>query len=138
SALALWRGTPLAEFADQPWAGTAAARLVDMRLATSERALELDLELGHHAEALGEIAQLVAEHPLREQLRRLQLIALYRCGRQADALDAYRQARALLVDQLGIEPGPALREVEQAILRHDEALATPSTGAKALPPPAEE
>jgi DNA-binding SARP family transcriptional activator len=138
SALALWRGTPLAEFADQPWAGTAAARLVDMRLAASERALELDLELGHHADVLGEIAQLVAEHPLREQLRRLQLIALYRCGRQADALDAYRQARALLVDQLGIEPGPALREVEQAILRHDEALAAPSTGAKALPPPAEE
>ena len=138
SALALWRGTPLAEFADQPWAGTAAARLVDMRLAASERALELDLELGRPAEALGEIAQLVAEHPLREQLRRLQLIALYRCGRQADALDAYRQARALLVDQLGIEPGPALREVEQAILRHDEALAAPSPGAKALPAPAEE
>jgi len=70
---------------------------------------------------------LVAEHPLREQARRLQLIALYRSGRQAEALDTYRQARALLVEELGIEPGPALREVEQAILRHDPSLASPAS-----------
>ena len=125
SALSLWRGAPLAEFAEQPWAGPAAARLEDLRLAALERCLELELDLGRHTDVLGEIDALVAEHPLREQARRLQLIALYRSGRQADALETYRQARALLVDELGIEPGPALREVEQAILRHDPSLAAP-------------
>jgi DNA-binding SARP family transcriptional activator len=133
AALSLWRGAPLAEFADQPWAGPAAARFEDLRLAALERRLELELELGRHTIVLGEIDGLVAEHPLREQARRLQLIALYRSGRQADALEAYRQARALLVEELGIEPGPALREVEQAILRQDPSLAAPSSP---LGPPA--
>jgi DNA-binding SARP family transcriptional activator len=127
AALALWRGPPLAEFAEQPWAGPAAARLEDLRLAALERCLELDLELGRHAQALAEIDALVAEHPLREHARRLQLIALYRSGRQADALETYRQARTILVEELGIEPGPALREVEQAILRHDPSLAAPGS-----------
>jgi DNA-binding SARP family transcriptional activator len=132
AALSLWRGAPLAEFAEQPWAGPAAARLEDLRLAALERCLELELELGRHADVLGEVDALVAEHPLREQVRRLQLIALYRSGRQADALETYRRARALLVDELGIEPGPALREVEQAILRHDPSLAAPATRAEPL------
>ena len=107
SALALWRGTPLAEFSDQPWAGTAAGsprghapRSLGARARARPRAG------APRRGCLARSSQLVAEHPLREQLRRLQLIALYRCGRQADALDAYRQARTLLVDQLGIEPGP--------------------------------
>jgi DNA-binding SARP family transcriptional activator len=126
-ALALWRGAPLAEFSEQPWAGPAAARLEDLRLAALERCFELELELGRHTDVLGEIDALVAEHPLREQARRLQLIALYRAGRQADALETYRRARALFVEELGIEPGPALREVEQAILRHDPSLAAPAS-----------
>jgi DNA-binding SARP family transcriptional activator len=127
AALSLWRGAPLAEFAEQSWAGPAAARLEDLHLAALERCLELELELGRHTDVLGEIDALVAEHPLREQPRRLQLIALYRSGRQADALETYRHARALLVEELGIEPGPALREVEQAILRHDPSLAAPAS-----------
>jgi DNA-binding SARP family transcriptional activator len=136
AALQLWRGTPLADFAEQPWFGAAAARLEDLRLLALERCLELELELGRHAEAVAEIEALVSEHPLREQARRLQLIALYRSGRQADALEAYRTTRALLVEQLGIEPGPILRETEQAILRHDPSLAAPS--GPGLPAPAVE
>ncbi|MGH2743135.1 MAG: AfsR/SARP family transcriptional regulator [Thermoleophilaceae bacterium] len=122
-ALALWRGPALADLADEEGIGPVAARLDEVRLLTLERRLEADVERGRHADVLPEIDALVREHPLREHPWRLLMLALYRSGRQADALAAYREARAALVEELGIEPGPALRELEQAVLAQDPALA---------------
>ena len=122
-ALALWRGEPLAEFRDEPFARAAARRLGELRLAALERKLEVELELGRHERALPELDALVEEEPLRERPRRLLMLALYRSGRQADALARYREGRRLLVGELGIEPGAELQELERRILRRDPSLA---------------
>jgi DNA-binding SARP family transcriptional activator len=128
-ALALWRGAPLGGLSLQPFVQAEALRLEEIRLAALEDRIDADLESGLAAELVGELEALVARNPLREHLRSQLMLALYRSGRQAEALDVYRQTRATLVDQLGIEPGRELRELEQAILRQDEALGAPPRGA---------
>jgi DNA-binding SARP family transcriptional activator len=122
-ALALWRGDALADFTFEPFAQAAIARLTELRLATYEDRMQADLALGAHAELCGELAQLVAEHPLRERLWGQLMIALYRSDRQADALAAFRALRTTLVDQLGIEPSPALVRLNDAILKQSPGLA---------------
>jgi predicted ATPase/DNA-binding SARP family transcriptional activator len=124
-ALALWRGPALADIAYEPFAQSELAELEADRLAALEQRLDADLKLGRHAGAVGELEALVADHPLRERLRALLILALYRSGRQADALATYQHARRTLVDELGIDPGAELRELEQAILRQDPALDLP-------------
>jgi DNA-binding SARP family transcriptional activator len=121
-ALSLWRGPALADFAYESFARTAIARLEEIRLAAVELRIDTDLVLGRHHEVVGELEALVAEHPLRERLRRYLMTALYRSGRQAEALDTYQDARGALVDELGVEPSTALQELERAILRQDPAL----------------
>jgi DNA-binding SARP family transcriptional activator len=129
-ALSLWRGPPLADVAYESFAQPSIARLEEVRLAALELRIEADLALGQHDELIGELEALVAEHPLRERLRGFLMTALYRSGRQAEALDAYRDARRALVDELGIEPSTALQELERAILRQDPSLAgEPHAGA---------
>jgi DNA-binding SARP family transcriptional activator len=122
-ALALWKGTALADLADEPAAQPIAARLEELRLLALERRLEAEVACGRHAESVPAIEELVHSHPLRERLRWLQMLALYRSGRQSEALDAFRSARTTLVEELGIEPGPDLRELEAAILLQDPSLA---------------
>ena len=121
-ALALWRGPPLAEFADEQWAQSEIARVEERRLSVLQDRIDADLALGRHGELVGELERLVADHPLAERLRGQLMLALYRSGRQAEALDAYRSARATLVEQLGIEPGSALRRLERAVLDQDPKL----------------
>jgi len=121
-SLALWRGPALADVADEGVLRQAAARLDELRLVALERRIEADLACGRHADLVGELEELAAEYPLRERPRALQMLALYRCGRQADALAAYRAAREKFVDELGIEPGSELQELERAILQHDRSL----------------
>jgi DNA-binding SARP family transcriptional activator len=118
----LWRGEALGGL-DAPFVAVEAAALEELRLAAVEDRLEADLERGLDGELVAELFALVARYPLRERLRGQLILALYRNGRQADALDAYRETRAMLDEQLGLEPSPALRELERAILRHDPALA---------------
>jgi YVTN family beta-propeller protein len=120
--LALWRGRPLADVAYEPFAQTEIARLEGLRLAALAARIDADLALGRHAQLVPELEALVAQHPLDDALRRQLMLALYRSGRQAEALDRYRDGRQRLVDELGLEPGPALRELEAAILRQDAAL----------------
>jgi DNA-binding SARP family transcriptional activator len=134
-ALALWRGAALADLADQPFLEHEAARLEEMRLLALERALEADLACGRPADALAEAEELVHAHPLRERPRELVMRALYGAGRQAEALEAYRRTRATFVEELGIEPGPALQELERAILRQDRSLAPQDATAPAPPRP---
>lgn len=121
-ALALWRGPALADFRYEPFAQAEIARLDELRLVCVEERIEADLALGAGAELVGELQRLVAEQPLRERLRGQLMLALYRAGRQAEALEAYREVRELLLEELGLEPAPALGELEAAILRHDPAL----------------
>ena len=121
-ALRLWRGAPLDDLSDASFAQPAIRRLEEERLAAVEKRIEADLELGREADLIGELETLVEEHPMREHLHALLMLALYRCGRQADALAAYRSARRLLVEQLGIEPSTPLRQLEQAILRQEASL----------------
>ena len=121
-ALSQWRGAALADFAYESFAQAAIARLEEIRLAAVELRIDADLLLGRPNELVGELEALVAEHPLRERLRRYLMTALYRSGRQAEALEAYQDARRALVDELGIEPSPALQELERSILRQDPAL----------------
>jgi DNA-binding SARP family transcriptional activator len=128
-ALSLWKGSALADFAYESFAQTAIARLEEIRLAAVELRIDADLALGRHDELVGELEALVSEHPLRERLRTCLMTALYRSGRQAEALGAYQDARRALVDELGIDPGPALQELERAILRQDPSLALERTGA---------
>ena len=123
-ALALWRGPALGEFGEEPFAQAEAGRLEDLRLAALEERIEADLSLGRHADLVGELETLVAANPHRERLRGQLMLALYRAGRQAEALEAYRDARAAL-DELGIEPSSALRGLEKAILVQDAALDVP-------------
>lgn len=121
-ALALWRGPALGEFRAVPFAIPAGRRLAELRLTAVEDRIDADLELGRHDRVIAELDGLVAEEPLRERPRRQLMIALYRSGRYAEALASYREARRLMIDDLGIEPGPALQELERAILRRDPAL----------------
>jgi DNA-binding SARP family transcriptional activator len=122
SALALWRGPALAEFRFSPFAETEIARLEELRLTAVEERIEAELARGDHARVVAELERLVAEHPLRERLRGQLMLTLYRCGRQVDALEVYRDGRRRLVDDLGLEPGPRLQQLERAILAHDPAL----------------
>jgi DNA-binding SARP family transcriptional activator/DNA-binding beta-propeller fold protein YncE len=121
-ALALWRGDAVSDFAHEPFAQSENARLEEARLAALEDRVDADLARGRDSALVAELESLVRQHPLRERLRAQLMLALYRSGRQADALKRYQQARRHLVDQLGIEPGPALSELERAILAHDPAL----------------
>jgi predicted ATPase/DNA-binding SARP family transcriptional activator len=127
SALGLWRGRPLADVAYDGFAQDEIARLDELRLECLEERLETDLERGRHAEVVGDLERLVAEHPGRERLRGQLMLALYRSGRQADALAAYQDARRALLDELGIEPGRALQELERAILNQDRRLDAPAS-----------
>ena len=130
-ALALWHGAPLADLADEPFAAAEIRRLEELRRAALEDAIAADLAAGRHAEAIGTLTAALAEHPVSERLHAQLMLALYRAGRQTDALAAYRQARELLVEQAGVEPGPELRRLHAAILRQDPGLDSPSD---ALPP----
>jgi DNA-binding SARP family transcriptional activator/DNA-binding beta-propeller fold protein YncE len=129
AALALWRGPALADFAYVHFAQAYAEHLEELRLVALESRIDADLALGRHDVLVGELRELVSEHPLRERFRAQLMTALYRCGRQSEALDVYRQGRDTLRRELGLEPGPTLRELEHAILRQDPAL-----GAKAALP----
>jgi DNA-binding SARP family transcriptional activator len=122
SALRLWRGPALADLAYESFAQPAIERLEELRLAALEQRIDVELELGQHTELVGELDELVALHPLRERFRGQLMVALYRAGRQAEALDAYRAARSALVSEFGLEPGPELQELERQILRQDPAL----------------
>jgi DNA-binding SARP family transcriptional activator len=135
-ALGLWRGPPLAEFAYEPFAEHEIARLQELRLVALEERIEADLSAGSHRRLVPELEQLTAEHPLRERLRGQLILALYRAGRQADALRVYQETRRALVDELGIEPSPALQQLERAILVQDPALEAkaPATDRTTLPP----
>jgi DNA-binding SARP family transcriptional activator len=122
-ALALWRGPALADVAHESFAQPEILRLEELRLVALERRIDADLALGRAAEVVAELEGLVGEHPLRERLQGQLMLALYRSGRQAEALEVYRRTRRLLADELGLEPSPALRELEQAILQQDPELA---------------
>ena len=127
-ALSLWRGPPLGDVA--PALEIERARLDELRLGVTEEEVDAALALGRHEDVVARVEALVRRHPTRERLRRQLMLALYRSGRQAEALEAYRDARRTLVEELGLEPGGELRELEAAILRHDPALAP----ARAEPP----
>ncbi|MCQ4205911.1 AfsR/SARP family transcriptional regulator [Streptomyces longispororuber] len=129
-ALSLWDGEPLANVPG-PYAETQRTRLEEWRLQLLESRLDMDLEQGSHAEAVSELTALVAAHPLRERLRELLMLALYRSGRQAEALAVYADTRRLLADELGVDPRPGLSELQQRILQADPALAEPSSPAAA-------
>jgi DNA-binding SARP family transcriptional activator len=130
-ALGLWRGAALAEFAFDDFAQAEIRRLEDLKLVAIEQRIKADLELGRHGEVVGELEALVRDHPLRETLRSLLMLALYRAGRQAEALEVYQDARARFVDELGIEPGPELKRLQSEILRHEAGLAAEGTPAVA-------
>jgi DNA-binding SARP family transcriptional activator len=134
-ALALWRGEPLGDLAYESFAQREIARLEELRMAARELLLEARLALGCHAELVGELERLVAEHPYRERLRALLMLALYRSERQADALQAYQDARRTLVEQLGIEPGERLRGLERAILDQDPGLQLAARATPTAPEP---
>jgi DNA-binding SARP family transcriptional activator/tetratricopeptide (TPR) repeat protein len=121
-ALALWRGDAYGEFLDLPFAAAEAGRLEELRLAAVELRAQAGLALGRHAELVPELAPLLERHPLREPLVGHLVLALYRCGRQTEALGAYERCRAQLAEELGMDPCPALRDLHQAILRQDPAL----------------
>src|SRR3954470_5456983 len=126
-ALALWRGAALADVADEPFASAEIRRLDELRLRATELAIDGELAGGRHRELIGELEALVAAHPLSERLHALRMLALYRSGRQAEALAAYRHARQVLVEEIGVEPGAELRRLHDAILRQDAAaLALPA------------
>jgi DNA-binding SARP family transcriptional activator len=124
-ALSLWRGPALADFAFEQFAQAEIRRLEELRLVAVEERIDADLELGRHGDVVGELEALAAAHPLRESLRRQLMLALYRSGRQAEALDAYQEARARFVEELGIDPGPELRQLQAEILRQGAGLAVP-------------
>ena len=137
-ALALWRGPPLADFRGEAFAQARITGLEKLRAEVAEDRIEADLALGQHARVVGELEAIVASRPLRERPYQQLMVALYRCGRQADALAVYQDARRTLVDELGIEPGQQLRQLERAILQQDPSLELPTRRAAAravVPPP---
>jgi predicted ATPase/DNA-binding SARP family transcriptional activator len=121
-ALALWRGPALVDFSDAPFARVESARLEELRLAATEDRIEAELALGRHGDLVAELDALVAQQPLRERLRAQLMVALYRSGRQAEALRVYHETREVLVEELGLEPGRALQRLERAVLEHDPSL----------------
>ena len=127
-ALALWSGAPLADVADEPFAAVEIRRLEELWLRAAELAVDADLAAGREEEALARLERLVEEHPLRERLHAQRMLALYRSGRQSEALDAYVAARRRLVEDVGIEPGAELRELHARILTQDPALRSPAAG----------
>ncbi|PZG16798.1 BTAD domain-containing putative transcriptional regulator [Nonomuraea aridisoli] len=135
-ALGLWRGTPYSDFADQAWAEAEVNRLTELRLVARDRHADTGLRLGLHAETVPDLEALTTEHPLREEGWRLLALGLYRCGRQGDALAALRRARTILADELGIDPGPALRKLESDILAQSPELdlAPPARAPRAAAP----
>lgn len=133
-ALGLWRGAPLTDVSDEPFAQSEIARLNELRVGIIEDRIEADLALGCHAGVVSELGALVRAYPLRERLYQLLMIALYRCGRQSEALAVYQSARQVLVDELGIEPSPALQRVERAVLAQDASLDPPPRAAPAPAP----
>ena len=136
TALAMWRGQALADFAYEAFAAQAIGRLEELRLVAHERCIDAELELGRERELVPELDELVAQHRLRERLRGQLMLALYRCGRQADALASYQDARRVMADELGIEPGQPLQALEQQILNHDPVLnlhAPPAVDALSMP-----
>ena len=136
AALQLWRGSPLADLSYEPFAQADIGRLEEMRLGAVEDRIDADLALGRHTDVVSELEVLTAQHPLRERLWAQRMLALYRGGRQADALDVYQRLRATLVEELGIEPGAELRTVQQRILAQDPALAAAGPGQRAAAVPA--
>ena len=124
-ALALWRGSPYTEVGDEPWAALEIERLEERRLQAIEDRVDAELALGRHTALVPELEQLVARHPHRERLVAQRMLALFRSGRQVEALAAYRSARRALVEELGLEPGQELRRLETAILAQDPALELP-------------
>lgn len=135
-ALALWRGAPLADVADEPFAAAEGRRLEELRMRAIELELDIALDRGRHAEVVGRLEQLIAEHPLREGLHARRMLALYRSGRQAEALEAFRLARRRLVEEVGVEPGADLRTLHERLLRQDPDLALPTRGAAPAADPA--
>jgi DNA-binding SARP family transcriptional activator/class 3 adenylate cyclase len=135
-ALALWQGAPLAEFVYEPFAQAPINRLEELRLTALEEGFEARLALGRGADLVADLEELVAQHPLRERLRGQLMLALYRAGRQAEALELYQETRRLLVEELGIEPSPGLQRLETAILRQDPALEPELPDGAATPPEA--
>lgn len=133
-ALALWRGSALADFAYEEFCQSEVGRLEEAKLAALEDRIDADLALGEHAALVPELDSLAREHPLRERFQGQLMLALYRAGRQADALERYQRARHRLVDDLGIEPGPELQQLERAILAQDPALAPPPTASTSRRP----
>jgi DNA-binding SARP family transcriptional activator len=134
NALSLWHGPPLADFAYESFAQSEIARLEELRLVALEERAEALLGLGRHVEVIPELERLVRDHPSRERVAAALMLALYRAGRQADALEAYGEARARIVEGLGLEPGAELRDLQRRILNHDPALGAPAgvTGSPAF------
>lgn len=131
-ALGLWRGPPLTDFRDDAFAQAEIARLEKLRTEVAEDRIQADLALGQHARVVGELEAIIVAHPLRERPYEQLMVALYRCGRQGDALAVYQSARRVFVDELGVEPSPALRRVEHAILEQDASLDPPPGPAPAI------
>jgi DNA-binding SARP family transcriptional activator len=127
-ALGLWRGPALADVGFESFAQAEIARLEELRLAALEERIDVRLSAGEHALVVAELEQLSAEHPSRERLVGLLMLALYRCGRQSDALEVYTRGRLRLDEELGLEPSPELQRLQEAILRHDPSLDAPGRG----------
>jgi WD40 repeat protein/DNA-binding SARP family transcriptional activator len=125
AALELWRGAPLADVASEPFAGPEIGRLEELHLRAIELAIDAELAAGRHAEVIARLEELIAEEPLREHLHAQRMLALYRAGRQSEALEAYRTAREALIEQIGVEPGPELQRLQAAVLDHDPSLDAP-------------
>ena len=125
AAVSLVRGPPLGDLLDLRFAREAASRLEQVAIAAHEGYIDAELASGHHADVVAQVTDLVAEHPLWERFHAQLMLALFRCGRQSDALRAYQQVRELLAEEMGLEPGPELRALERAVLSHDPTLAAP-------------
>jgi WD40 repeat protein/DNA-binding SARP family transcriptional activator len=125
AALELWRGAPLADVASEPFAAPEIGRLEELHMRAIELAIDAELAAGRHAEVVARLEALIAEEPLRERLHAQRMLALYRDGRQSEALEAYHEARAALIEQIGVEPGPELKRLQEQILAQDPALKAP-------------
>ena len=124
-AVSLVRGPPLADLLDHPFAREAASRLDQLVISAHEGLIDAELASGHHADVIPQLTELVSAHPLWERFHAQLIVALFRCGRQSDALRAYQQVREMLAEEMGLEPGPELRALERAVLSHDPSLAAP-------------
>src|SRR5262249_57313372 len=130
-----FRGAPLADFRFEDFTRREAARIEELRLYAYELKFEAALALGRHDDVIPELEPLISEEPLRERFRAQLMLALYRAGRQAEALDAYQAARSTLIEELGLEPGPQLQRLERDILNPEQAPQAPPGGERAAPPP---